>query len=261
MSNASEAEPADRREVESAVLEVVDITVRFGGLVAVSDVDLVVPAGEVTGLIGPNGAGKTTLFNVVSGLQAPTHGRVALDGTDITTWSAARRARAGIARTFQRLEVFGSLSVRDNVRTAAELKRGFGGDGPSAQSVADEILERVGASAYAYAAADSVPTGVARLVEIARALALEPKVLLLDEPSSGLSPTETDAFGRLLRELAAAGTAVLLVEHDVDLVMHVCDRLHVLDFGRMIGSGTPAEVRANPLVQAAYLGATPELAS
>jgi branched-chain amino acid transport system ATP-binding protein len=251
----------------TALLEVSDVTVRFGGLVAVSDVSLEVAAGQVTGLIGPNGAGKTTLFNVISGLQTPTHGNVKLKGTDVTNWTAARRARAGIARTFQRLEVFGSLSVRDNVLTAAELssayglRLGFGGDGPSAASITDEILERVGASSFAYAAADAVPTGVARLVEIARALAIDPKVLLLDEPSSGLSPSETDTFGELLRDLAASGTAVLLVEHDVDLVMHVCDRLHVLDFGRMIGAGTPAEVRVDPAVQAAYLGATPELAS
>jgi branched-chain amino acid transport system ATP-binding protein len=241
------------------LLEVSGVSVRFGGLVAVSDVSLDVPAGQVTGLIGPNGAGKTTLFNVITGLQAPTHGRVRLDGVDITKWSAARRARAGIARTFQRLEVFGSLSVRDNVLTAAELRRGFDRSAPSATKVTDEVLERVGASAYARAAADAVPTGVARLVEVARALALSPQVLLLDEPSSGLSPSETETFGQLLCDLAAAGTAVLLVEHDVDLVMHVCDRLHVLDFGRLIGAGTPAEVRADPIVQQAYLGATPEL--
>ncbi|HWA67787.1 MAG TPA: ABC transporter ATP-binding protein [Mycobacteriales bacterium] len=243
------------------LLEVADVTVRFGGLVAVSDVTLSVPAEAVTGLIGPNGAGKTTLFNVISGLQQPTQGRVRLDGTDITKWSAARRARAGIARTFQRLEVFGSLSVRDNVLTAAELGRGFNRDGRPAGRVADEMLERVGASSYAHAAADAVPTGVARLVEVARALAVQPKVLLLDEPSSGLSPSETEEFGRLLRELAGSGVAVLLVEHDVDLVMHVCDYLHVLDFGRIIGAGTPAEVRADPVVQNAYLGATPELVS
>jgi branched-chain amino acid transport system ATP-binding protein len=245
----------------SELLEVTNVSVRFGGLVAVSDVSLSVPTDTVTGLIGPNGAGKTTLFNVISGLQQPTHGSVALDGVDITRWSAARRARAGIARTFQRLEVFGSLSVRDNVLTAAELNRGFNRDARPASQVADEMLERVGASAYANAPADAVPTGVARLVEVARALAVQPKALLLDEPSSGLSPSETETFGALLRELASSGTAVLLVEHDVDLVMHVCDYIHVLDFGRIIGAGTPAEVRADPVVQHAYLGATPELAS
>jgi branched-chain amino acid transport system ATP-binding protein len=247
--------------VTTALLEVSGVTVRFGGLVAVNDVDLAVPAGQVTGLIGPNGAGKTTLFNVVTGLQSPTHGQVRLDGVDITRWTAARRARSGIARTFQRLEVFGSLSVRDNVLTAAELHRGFSKDARPATDVADELLARVGATPYADAAADAVPTGVARLVEVARALAISPHVLLLDEPSSGLSPSETETFGELLRDLAASGTAVLLVEHDVDLVMRVCDRIHVLDFGRLIGAGTPAEIRADPVVQAAYLGVTPELAS
>jgi branched-chain amino acid transport system ATP-binding protein len=247
--------------VTRPLLEVDAATVRFGGLIAVNEVDLEVPAGQVTGLIGPNGAGKTTLFNVITGLQPPTHGRVHLDGVDITRWSAARRARAGIARTFQRLEVFGSLSVRDNVLTAAELRRSFHKDSRPAGEVTDELLERVGATAYADAAADAVPTGVARLVEVARALAISPQVLLLDEPSSGLSPSETDTFGRLLREVADGGVAILLVEHDVDLVMHVCDRIHVLDFGRLIGAGTPAETRADPVVQAAYLGVTPDLAS
>ncbi|HVV76519.1 MAG TPA: ATP-binding cassette domain-containing protein [Mycobacteriales bacterium] len=248
--------------VEDVTLLTVDaVSVRFGGLVAVNDVSLDVPAGQVTGLIGPNGAGKTTLFNVITGLQAPSHGVVHLDGVDITRWNAARRARAGIARTFQRLEVFGSLSVRDNVLTAAELHRSFGNDPRPATAVTDELLARVGATAYADAAADAVPTGVARLVEVARALAISPQALLLDEPSSGLSPSETETFGKLLRELAAGGTGVLLVEHDVDLVMHVCDRIHVLDFGRLIGAGTPAEIRANPVVQAAYLGTAPELAS
>jgi branched-chain amino acid transport system ATP-binding protein len=249
----------DLDSLVTALLEVSDVSVRFGGLVAVSDVSIDVPADTVTGLIGPNGAGKTTLFNVISGLQQPTQGKVRLSGVDITRWSAARRARGGIARTFQRLEVFGSLSVHDNVLTAAELSRGFNRDARPASQVADEMLERVGAAAYAHAPADAVPTGVARLVEVARALAVRPKALLLDEPSSGLAPGETEAFGKLLRELAASGVAVLLVEHDVDLVMHVCDYLHVLDFGRIIGQGTPAEVRADPVVQHAYLGATPEL--
>jgi branched-chain amino acid transport system ATP-binding protein len=252
---------AGSADVVSALLGIGAVTVRFGGLVAVNEVTLDVPAGQVTGLIGPNGAGKTTLFNVITGLQAPTHGTVHFEGTDITKWTAARRARAGIARTFQRLEVFGSLSVRDNVLTAAELHRGLGGDGRPPRLVTAELLERVCVAAYADAAADAVPTGVARLVEVARALAIEPKVLLLDEPSSGLSPSETATFGELLRDLAGSGTAVLLVEHDVDLVMHVCDRIHVLDFGRLIGAGTPAEIRADPNVQAAYLGAIPELAS
>ena len=239
------------------MLEVVGATVRFGGLVAVDQVSLTAEAGEVTGLIGPNGAGKTTLFNVITGLQQPTAGLVLLDGRDVTRLPAPDRARLGVARTFQRLEVFGSLSVFDNVLTAAELRRTWArDDGDDPREVARECLRRTGVLAHAEAMADAVPTGIARLVELARALALRPRLLLLDEPSSGLSPTETEAFAGLLREVAAEGTAVLLVEHDVDLVMSTCSRVHVLDFGKLLAVGTPAEVQADPLVQQAYLGAT-----
>ncbi|MGZ6825641.1 MAG: ABC transporter ATP-binding protein, partial [Mycobacteriales bacterium] len=206
------------------------------------------------GLIGPNGAGKTTLFNVITGLQPPTGGRIVLDGTDITAWPAQKRARHGVARTFQRLEVFGSLSVFDNVLTAAELHRTWADEPRPPREVATEVLERAGVLAYASAMADAVPTGIARLVELARALALQPRLLLLDEPSSGLSQPETEAFAALLREVAAAGTGVLLVEHDVDLVMGLCDAVHVLDFGQVICSGTPAVVQADARVQQAYLG-------
>ena len=236
------------------LLEVDHVSVRFGGLVAVDEASFALEPGQVTALIGPNGAGKTTLFNVITGLRAPSRGRVLLDGQDITGWPAPRRARAGVARTFQRLEVFGSLSVLDNVRTAAELRRGWDKGAPPAREVARAALRRVGLSSYGDAMADAVPTGVARLVELARALALQPRLLLLDEPSSGLSQSETADFAALLRELADEGTGVLLVEHDVDLVMGVCHTVHVLDFGRVICSGTPAVVQADPRVQQAYLG-------
>jgi branched-chain amino acid transport system ATP-binding protein len=238
----------------SAVLTVDAVGVRFGGLVAVDDASLTVDAGQVTGLIGPNGAGKTTLFNVITGLLAPTHGSVRLGDDDISHWSATRRARAGIARTFQRLEVFGSLSVFDNVLTAAELRRTWSDDPTPPREVARNALERAGVLAHADAMADAVPTGIARLVELARALALAPRLLLLDEPSSGLTSHETEAFAALLREVADGGAAVLIVEHDVDLVMGLCDVLHVLDFGRVICSGVPAVVRADVNVQQAYLG-------
>ena len=238
-----------------ALLEVAGVTVRFGGVTAVDDASFAVDGGTITGLIGPNGAGKTTLFNVISGLQPPTAGRVRFGNHDVTRSSVNSRARAGIGRTFQRLEAFGSLTVRENVLVAREIKsgvRGWLGRRPNA--IVDQLIERVGITKYADQRADSVPTGVARLLEIARALAIEPRLLLLDEPSSGLDEAETDNFGALLRELAAHGTAILMVEHDMDLVMSVCDLIHVLEFGRVIATGTPAEIRADRKVQAAYLG-------
>jgi len=236
------------------LLEVDHITVRFGGLVAVDRAAFSLQPGQVTALIGPNGAGKTTLFNVITGLRAPTGGRVLLDGEDVTGWPAHRRARAGIARTFQRLEVFGSLSVLDNVLTAAELRRGWDRSAPPPRQVAGETLERVGLSRYADVMADAVPTGVARRMELARALALAPRLLLLDEPSSGLSLSEREDFTDLLRRLAGDGVGVLLVEHDVDLVMNLCHTVHVLDFGQVICSGSPAVVQSDTRVQQAYLG-------
>jgi len=241
------------------LLEVEELSVRFGGVAALDLVDLEVAAGGATGLIGPNGAGKTTLFNAVCGLQGIEGGRVRLDGEDITGVKASNRARMGIARTFQRLELFGSMSARDNIRVAAEVHRSYSrrrGEGREAapEERAEELLDRVGLRAVADERVDVLPTGLARLVEVGRALAGCPKLLLLDEPSSGLSEDETLEFARLLESLASEGLGILLVEHDVDLVMRVCDRIHVLDFGKVIAYGTPAEVRADERVQAAYLG-------
>ena len=248
-----------------ALLEVSDVTVRFGGILAVDGATLTADAGRVTGLIGPNGAGKTTVFNVISGLQEPVNGRVVLDGQDVTKLGPFQRARLGMARTFQRLEAFGSLSVWDNVLTAAEIHDRWRKDeGEEPADVARRLIDRVGLSDWAAQPADAVPTGTARLLEVARALAIEPRVLLLDEPSSGLGEDETDTFGELLRELAEEGRAVFMVEHDMDLVMGVCDVIHVFDFGKSIMTGTPDEVRADERVQKAYLGAsgaTPELAA
>ena len=233
------------------MLLVEEVTVNFGGLRAIDALDLDVPGGMITGLIGPNGAGKTTAFNVVTGLQRPDGGRVWLDGRDITSVGPSERARLGLGRTFQRLELFGSLSARDNVLVALESR---GVHGRRARQLADELLERIGLQSVAGAQADILPTGMARLLELARALACEPKVLLLDEPSSGLGSGDTDRLGDLLSELAGLGVAVLLVEHDMDLVMRVCSKIYVLDFGRLIASGNAAQVSADPLVQAAYLG-------
>jgi branched-chain amino acid transport system ATP-binding protein len=246
--------------LDVARLDVEGLTVRFGGVTALDGVDLDVASGAATGLIGPNGAGKTTLFDAVCGLQGIERGRIRLDGVDITRVKPSKRARMGIARTFQRLELFGSMSARDNIRVAAEVHRSYArragaprGTAPDVR--AEEILDQVGLRPVADERVDVLPTGLARLVEVGRALAGQPTLLLLDEPSSGLSGDETDAFASLLHDLTADGLGILLVEHDVELVMRVCHRIHVLDFGRVIAAGTPAEVRSDEGVRAAYLGA------
>jgi branched-chain amino acid transport system ATP-binding protein len=237
-----------------ALLNVEQVSVRFGGLQALSAVSIDVPENEVTGLIGPNGAGKTTLFNVITGLQPPTGGTVVLDGNDITTSKPHKRARLGIGRTFQRLETFGTLSVRDNILVAAEMRKGWSREKFKPGDLADELMERIGLTSVANERVDRLSTGTQRLVEMARALATKPRVVLLDEPSSGLDESETAEFSELLIELAASGLAILLVEHDMGLVMSACHHIHVLDFGQIIAYGTPSEVQANPLVRAAYLG-------
>jgi branched-chain amino acid transport system ATP-binding protein len=236
------------------VLEIADVSVKFGGINAVSDVSLTAQAGEITGLIGPNGAGKTTTFNVITGLQPPTHGRIFIAGQDVSKLPPHKRARRGVARTFQRLEVFGSLTAYENILAAAEFHRSWSDDPTPPRDVAGQILDRVGLASVAEARVDSLPTGLARLVELGRALATKPRLLLLDEVGSGLSHDEVGALGDLMLELAQEGTAILLVEHDVELVMRVCSRIYVLDFGLLIASGTPAEIQQNAAVQAAYLG-------
>jgi branched-chain amino acid transport system ATP-binding protein len=234
------------------------IVVQFGGLRALSDADVSVEPGTVTGLIGPNGAGKTTLFNVITGLQPPTLGRVLLEGADITGKSPYKRARLGIARTFQKLEAFNSLSALNNVLVAAETRRRWDKSGFDPRKEAMGLLDRVGIADVANFMVGTLSTGTARLVELARALATNPRVLLLDEPSSGLNEEETEEMAGLLRTLVADGLGVLLVEHDMAFVMSTCEFIHVLDFGQIIATGTPSEVQANPAVQAAYLGTTIE---
>jgi branched-chain amino acid transport system ATP-binding protein len=233
-----------------SALEAVGITVRFGGRLALDAVDFTAEAGVVSGLIGPNGAGKTTLFNVVCGLQPPVRGRVRIDGHDVTKLAPFKRARRGLARTFQRLEPFGLLTVRENIRLAADAARRNDPD-----EVADELLERLRIADLAPQRADRLPTGQARVVELARALATAPKVLLLDEPASGQDEQETAAFSAVVREVAAGGVAVVLVEHDIQLVMDVCSHIHVLDLGRVLASGPPSEVQQDEAVLTAYLGA------
>jgi branched-chain amino acid transport system ATP-binding protein len=237
-----------------SLLSVDEVSVRFGGVMALEDVTIDADVGHVTGLIGPNGAGKTTLFNVITGLQDPTRGRIRIDDKDVTGAKAHKRARMGVARTFQRLEIFGSLTAHENVLVAAEIRRRWSRDKSSPREVAEELIDRVGIRGFADEVCDNLPTGRARLVELARALATRPRLLLLDEPGSGLDTGETEVFGDLLIDLAAGGLAILLVEHDVELVMRVCERIHVLDFGRVIAQGTPAQIQADPRVQAAYLG-------
>ena len=242
-----------------ALLEVDDVLMQFGGITAVDHASLAVDAGRVQGLIGPNGAGKTTTFNIVSGLQEPTSGRVVYDGEDVTGESIHARSRRGMARTFQRLEVFGSLDVRDNIRTAVEIHRSWSGvRDVSVQEATEELIDLVGVRGFADERADAIPTGIARLTELGRALAIRPRLLLLDEPSSGLNEEETHDFGDLLRRLAADGMGILMVEHDVDLVMRVCSWIDVLDFGAVIASGDPEAIRDDANVQAAYLGADPD---
>ncbi|WP_371836769.1 ABC transporter ATP-binding protein [Rhodococcus rhodnii] len=233
------------------LLDTRGVTVRFGGHVALDDVSISVRAGTVTGLIGPNGAGKTTLFDTVTGAGRPAAGTVHLAGHDITRLAPHRRARLGMARTFQRLELFVSLTVRQNLLVAADIAgRRSGRRIPSV----DEMLELTGLADIADDDVADVPTGRARIVEVARALMSGPRVLLLDEPASGQTEEETARFADLLRQLAAGGLAICLVEHDLPLVMGLCSTVHVLDYGKVIASGPPEQVGADPAVIAAYIG-------
>jgi branched-chain amino acid transport system ATP-binding protein len=237
-------------------LEVSEVCMAFGGAQVLSDVSISVPTGGVTGLIGPNGAGKTTLFNVVSGLLAPRSGRVMIDGHDVTRAGPAARARRGLSRTYQRLELFTSLTVRDNIRVAGEIRNTWGRRGRiDVGKETERTLELLGLGEVAEREVSELPTARARVVEVARALMTQPKVLLLDEPASGQTEQETLAFGRILRQLVEErGLAICLVEHDVGLVMDTCEMIHVLDYGEIIASGPPEQVKNDPLVVNAYLG-------
>jgi branched-chain amino acid transport system ATP-binding protein len=236
------------------LLETRGVTVRFGGNTAVDQVSIGAEEGRITGLIGPNGAGKTTLFNTITGLQKPTEGRVLIDGTDITKLPPAKRAKLGLARTFQQLELFLSLSVRDNVKVAGDILRATTRKRIDIDKETDRILELTGLADVADRDVSDIPTGRARVVEVARALMTSPRVLLLDEPASGQTEQETEAFAGLLSGLAADGLAICLVEHDLPLVMKLCATIHVLDYGAVIASGTPQEIQRSPEVIAAYIG-------
>jgi ABC-type branched-subunit amino acid transport system ATPase component len=246
-------------------LAVESLTVRYGGLVAVDDVSLSVPPDRITGLIGPNGAGKTTLFNACSGLVRPSRGTIRLDGRDITRLPLARRPQLGLGRTFQRIELFDSLTVRENVELGREgvlagslpWRQLFSGrsDRQAVAAATDDALATCGLQPVADRPAGSLSTGNRRLVELARVLAGGFRLLLLDEPSSGLDDHESRRFGDILTSVVRdQGVGILLVEHHMGLVLSVCDYLYVLDFGRLLFEGTPDEAVASDEVRAAYLG-------
>ncbi len=238
-----------------ALLECHGVSIAFGGVRALSDVDIVANEATVTGLIGPNGAGKTTMFNCITGLLEANEGRIELDGKDVSGLAPFKRARLGIARTFQRLELFTSLSVRDNIRVAGEIRNRWHKGRIDVGTETERVLDQLHITHLADRMVDEIPTGMARRVEMGRALMTHPRVLLLDEPASGQDEQETVEFGELLLELAASGTGILLVEHDVALVMRVCSHIQVLDFGRIIATGTPEQIRSSADVIDAYLGA------
>ena len=246
-------------------LRVDGLSVQFGGVTAVETLTLEAPTGRITGLIGPNGAGKTTTFNACSGLVACAAGSVHVGLHDITHRSPAARARLGLGRTFQRMQLYRAMTVRENVAVAHEARAaganvwrqlvGTRGDRRLCADAVDEALELCGLEGVADELTGSLSTGYQRLVDLARACVTRPDVLLLDEPSSGLDRTETAEFAGILRLLMATHPmAILLVEHDMSLVMSVCDHLYVLDFGRLLFEGTPAETQASSVVRAAYLG-------
>lgn len=250
------------------VLSLRDVHVRFGGITAVDGLSIDVHQAEIVGLIGPNGAGKTVTFNVATGLQEPDEGEVHLDGEDVTHLPTHLRARRGLGRTFQVVQLFDELSVRDNIALAGHrfTLSGFLSDGvrmPARQEALEEADERAwaalqfcGLTHLADEPVSTLPIGQARLVELARALCLQPRVLLLDEPASGLDSGETAELVALLARIRATTHAgILLVEHDLHVVDRLCDHVEVMNFGAGIASGTPAEVRRDPEVRASYLGA------
>ena len=241
------------------------VTVRYGGLVAANRVTLSAPLGRITGLIGPNGAGKTTTFAACSGMVKPAEGRVMLFGEDVTSQSPQARGQRGLGRTFQRMELFDSLSVSENIGLGAEGR--MAGSRPwrhlrSGRAAAADVrkrtklaMQRCGLESLADVTAADLSTGQGRLVELARVIAGGYQMLMLDEPSSGLDRKETARFGAILRELVdELGTGILIVEHDMSLVLSICDYIYVLDFGKLVFEGAPDEVLASQVVQSAYLG-------
>jgi branched-chain amino acid transport system ATP-binding protein len=249
-----------------SVLNVEDVTMRFGGLTALSNINLKVNKGEIVGVIGPNGAGKTTLFNVVTGMYTPTEGKVFLSEKDVTGMKPYLIAREGFARTFQNLRLFGRLSVRDNVISAmSEIHKISVFDAllntkknrqakKDNDAKSEELLKLLGLWDVRYELAKNLPYGKQRKLEIARAMATEPKLLLLDEPAAGMNEMETEDLANIVKTLQSMGQTILLIEHDMKFVMNICERIYVLNYGELICEGTPSVVSQNPEVIKAYLG-------
>jgi branched-chain amino acid transport system ATP-binding protein len=268
MSESTTAASGSTPESTTAqpVLRVKDVSVRFGGVRALDSVSLELSANEITGLIGPNGAGKTTLFDVISGLRAPSHGIIELNGSNVTRRSAVWRARNGIRRTFQRQQVFGQLSVEDNILVASEWRGGGGGlladlvRLPTRKSLEKErrakvaeALEICDLTSVRNKPASQLTIGLARMVELARAIVDQPTLLLVDEPTSGLGQEEAGRLGQVLQTVRASGCCVVLVEHDMSFVMEHSDRVVVLQLGRVIAKDTPVNIRNSQLVRDVYL--------